>query len=46
MRGQYFEQPDFPSRICYEAAGVVEAVGPEVDVNWVGNMSPPYLAIR
>jgi NADPH:quinone reductase-like Zn-dependent oxidoreductase len=36
MRGQYFEQPDFPSRIGYEAAGVVEAVLPEVDVNWVG----------
>jgi NADPH:quinone reductase-like Zn-dependent oxidoreductase len=36
MRGQYFEQPQLPSRIGYEAAGVVEAVGPGVDQSWVG----------
>jgi NADPH:quinone reductase-like Zn-dependent oxidoreductase len=36
MRGQYFEQPQLPSRIGYEAAGVVEAVGPGVDRSWVG----------
>jgi NADPH:quinone reductase-like Zn-dependent oxidoreductase len=36
MRGQYFEQPQLPSRIGYEAAGVVEAVGPGVDKSWVG----------
>jgi NADPH:quinone reductase-like Zn-dependent oxidoreductase len=36
MRGSYFEQPQLPSRIGYEAAGVVEAVGPGVDRSWVG----------
>lgn len=35
-RGQYLEQPQFPSRLGYEAAGVVEAVGDGVDRNWVG----------
>src|SRR5262249_11162749 len=27
-RGEYLEQPDFPARIGYEAAGPVAAVGP------------------
>ncbi len=36
MRGFYFEQPELPSRIGYEAAGVVEAVGPGVDPSLVG----------
>jgi NADPH:quinone reductase-like Zn-dependent oxidoreductase len=36
MRGRYFETPELPSRIGYEAAGVVEAVGPGVDPGWVG----------
>lgn len=36
MRGQYFEQPTLPSRIGYEAAGVVEEVGAGVDQSWVG----------
>ncbi|MGD0886553.1 MAG: zinc-dependent alcohol dehydrogenase family protein [Thermodesulfovibrionales bacterium] len=36
MRGQYIEQPKLPAGIGYEAAGVVEAVGPDVDKNWVG----------
>lgn len=36
MRGQYFEQPQLPSRIGYEAAGVIEAVGPGVDPGLVG----------
>jgi NADPH:quinone reductase-like Zn-dependent oxidoreductase len=35
MRGQYLEPPKFPSGVGYEAAGVVEAVGPDVDKNWV-----------
>ena len=36
MAGHYFEQPKLPSRIGYEAAGIVEAVGPGVDKNLVG----------
>lgn len=36
MRGYYFEKPSLPSRIGYEAAGVVEAVGEGVDQTWVG----------
>ena len=28
--------PELPSRIGYEAAGIVEAVGPGVDPSWVG----------
>jgi NADPH:quinone reductase-like Zn-dependent oxidoreductase len=36
MHGHYFERPELPSRICYEAAGVVEAVGSGVDASWVG----------
>jgi NADPH:quinone reductase-like Zn-dependent oxidoreductase len=36
MRGQYIEPPKFPAGLGYEAAGVVEAVGPDVDKKWVG----------
>ncbi|HEX5230438.1 MAG TPA: alcohol dehydrogenase catalytic domain-containing protein, partial [Bryobacteraceae bacterium] len=36
MQGFYFEQPELPSRIGYEASGIVEAVGPGVDPGWVG----------
>lgn len=36
FRGQYLEQPKLPSGLGYEAAGVVEAVGPEVDKGWIG----------
>jgi NADPH:quinone reductase-like Zn-dependent oxidoreductase len=36
MNGYYLEQPNLPSRIGYEAAGVVEAVGEGVDKSWVG----------
>lgn len=36
MGGHYFEQPSLPSRIGYEAVGVVEAVGPGVDGSLVG----------
>jgi len=35
-RGQYMEQAQLPSRIGYEVAGVVEAVGEGVDENWTG----------
>src|SRR5271166_2350830 len=36
MRGQYLEAPKLPAGIGYEAAGVVEEVGPDVDKNWIG----------
>ena len=34
--GKYFEQPVLPSRLGYEVAGVVDAVGAGVDAGWVG----------
>jgi NADPH:quinone reductase-like Zn-dependent oxidoreductase len=36
MLGVYFEQPELPSRIGYEASGIVESVGPGVDASWIG----------
>ena len=36
VRGVYGGTPELPSRIGYEAAGVVEEVGPGVDASWVG----------
>src|SRR5436305_12034619 len=36
MRGQYMEQPKLPAGIGYEAAGVVEAIGADVDKTWLG----------
>jgi NADPH:quinone reductase-like Zn-dependent oxidoreductase len=35
-KGEYLETAVFPSKIGYEAAGVVTAVGPDVDKSWVG----------
>lgn len=35
-RGEYLETAALPSKIGYEAAGVVAAVGPEVDKSWLG----------
>jgi NADPH:quinone reductase-like Zn-dependent oxidoreductase len=35
-KGQYLEDPVLPSKLGYEAAGVVEAVGPDVDKSWIG----------
>ncbi|MGC2507905.1 MAG: zinc-dependent alcohol dehydrogenase family protein, partial [Candidatus Acidiferrales bacterium] len=35
-KGQYLETPAFPSKLGYEAAGIVEAVGPDVDKKWLG----------
>ena len=34
--GQYLEAAALPSKLGYEAAGVVEAVGPDVDKSWLG----------
>jgi NADPH:quinone reductase-like Zn-dependent oxidoreductase len=34
--GQYLLEPHFPSKIGYEASGIVEAVGPGVDDNMIG----------
>lgn len=36
-RGQYLETPRLASRIGYEAAGVVEEVGPNVSKAWLGH---------
>jgi NADPH:quinone reductase-like Zn-dependent oxidoreductase len=36
MRGYYFEKPQLPSRLGFEAAGVVEGVGPGVDRGLIG----------
>jgi NADPH:quinone reductase-like Zn-dependent oxidoreductase len=35
-RGQYLEAPVLPSKLGYEAAGIVAAVGPDVDKSWLG----------
>ena len=35
-KGQYLESPILPSKLGYEAAGVVAAVGPDVDKSWLG----------
>ena len=34
--GRYLQAPKLPSKIGYEASGVVEAVGPDVDKSWIG----------
>ena len=35
-KGQYLQYPVLPSRLGYEASGVVEAIGPGVDASWIG----------
>jgi NADPH:quinone reductase-like Zn-dependent oxidoreductase len=35
-KGQYLEDPVLPSKLGYEAAGVVTAIGPDVDKKWLG----------
>lgn len=35
-KGQYLESPVLPSKIGYEAAGEVVAVGPGVETSWLG----------
>jgi len=39
--GHGFVQPVLPSRLGYEAAGVVEAVGEGVDRSWIGKRVAP-----
>jgi NADPH:quinone reductase-like Zn-dependent oxidoreductase len=34
--GQYLYQPKLPAGLGYEAAGIVETVGPDVDESWIG----------
>jgi len=34
--GQYLETPVHPSKNGYEASGIIEAVGPDVDSSWIG----------
>ena len=45
--GKYLVQPELPSKIGYEASGIVEAVGPDVDRSWIGktvSTVPNFLA--
>jgi NADPH:quinone reductase-like Zn-dependent oxidoreductase len=45
--GQYLVDPNLPSKLGYEASGIVEAVGPDVDPNWIGktvSTVPAFLA--
>jgi NADPH:quinone reductase-like Zn-dependent oxidoreductase len=42
---QYLEAPIFPAKLGYEASGIVDAVGPGVDAEWVGKIAstvPPF----
>jgi NADPH:quinone reductase-like Zn-dependent oxidoreductase len=41
FRGHGFVQPQLPSRLGYEAAGVVAAVGEGVDRSWIGKRVAP-----
>ncbi len=41
FRGHGFVQPELPSRLGYEAAGVVAAVGEGVDRSWIGKRVAP-----
>jgi NADPH:quinone reductase-like Zn-dependent oxidoreductase len=34
--GQYLEQPHLPAKNGYEASGVLDAVGPDVERSWLG----------
>src|SRR6202140_5687829 len=43
--GSYFEEPVFPAQIGYEAAGVVESIGPEVKSLKVGDHISTFPAV-
>ena len=34
--GKYLVDPNVPSKLGYEASGIIEAVGPDVDRSWIG----------
>ena len=36
-KGQYLETPEFPSRLGYEAAGIIDAIGPNVSEFQIGD---------
>ncbi len=35
-RGQYLQNPELPSRLGYEAAGIIDAVGPSIGAIQIG----------
>jgi NADPH:quinone reductase-like Zn-dependent oxidoreductase len=48
-QGRYLESPVLPSKNGYEAAGVVTAVGPDVDSSWLGKKAstvPAFLLTK